>query len=106
VKEKQKGIRLDEDMPRGDKVDSTAHLEVALHGQRVEVAGGGMVAWPHVASAVTRQPARSVRRLVPLTCGPSGLFKLIHFLPKLQLHNLQTQSSLCPKMAKFCRSAD
>jgi hypothetical protein len=55
--------------------------------------GGGVVAWPRVVSTVTRQPARSVRRLVPLTCGPSGLFKLIHFLPKLQLHNSQTRSS-------------
>jgi hypothetical protein len=39
------------------------------------LAGGGAVAWPHVASAVTRQPACSVKRLVPLTCGPSGLFE-------------------------------
>ena len=37
--------------------------------------GGGTVAWPPVASAVTRQPVHSVRRLVPLTCGPSGLFE-------------------------------
>jgi hypothetical protein len=33
------------------------------------------VVWPRVASAVMRQPVRSVRRLVPLTCGPSGLFE-------------------------------
>jgi hypothetical protein len=39
------------------------------------LAGGGVAAWTHVASAVTRQPARSVKRLVPLTCGPSGLFE-------------------------------
>jgi hypothetical protein len=37
--------------------------------------GGGATAWPCVVSAVMRQPARSVRRLVPLTCGPSGLFE-------------------------------
>jgi hypothetical protein len=37
--------------------------------------GGGAAAWPCMASAVTRQPARSVKRLVPLTCGPSGLFE-------------------------------
>jgi hypothetical protein len=45
----------------------------------------GAAAWPRVASAVTRQPTRSVKRPVPLTCGPSGLFKLICFLPMLQL---------------------
>jgi hypothetical protein len=39
------------------------------------LAGGGAVAWPSVASAVMRQPARSVKRLVPLTGGPSGLFE-------------------------------
>jgi hypothetical protein len=39
------------------------------------LAGGGTAAWPRVASAVTRQPACSVKRLVPLTCGPSGLFE-------------------------------
>jgi hypothetical protein len=54
------------------------------------LAGGGVVAWPHVASAVTRQPARSVKQPVPLTCEPSCLFKLIYFLSKLQLHNSQT----------------
>jgi hypothetical protein len=37
--------------------------------------GGGTAAWPHVASAVTRQPVCSVKQLVPLTCGPSGLFE-------------------------------
>jgi hypothetical protein len=39
------------------------------------LAGGGAAAWPPVASTVMRQPARSVKRLVPLTCGPSGLFE-------------------------------
>jgi hypothetical protein len=39
------------------------------------LAGGGAAAWPRVASTVTRQPACSVKRLVPLTCGPSGLFE-------------------------------
>jgi hypothetical protein len=39
------------------------------------LARGGAAAWPRVASAVMRQPARSVKRLVPLTCGPSGLFE-------------------------------
>jgi hypothetical protein len=39
------------------------------------LAGGGATAWPRVASEVMRQPARSVKRLVPLTCGPSGLFE-------------------------------
>jgi hypothetical protein len=39
------------------------------------LAGGGAAAWPHVASMVTRQPACSVKRLVPLTCGPCGLFE-------------------------------
>jgi hypothetical protein len=52
--------------------------------------GGGTAAWPRVASAVMRQPTRSVKLPVPLTCGPSGLFKLIRFLPKLQLQNSQT----------------
>jgi hypothetical protein len=55
-----------------------------------ELAGGGAAAWPRVASTVTRQPTRSVKRPVPLTCGPSCLFKLIRFLPKLQIHNSQT----------------
>jgi hypothetical protein len=44
-------------MPLGDKADSAAHVEVALHGRRVEVAGGGAAAWPRVVSAVMRQPA-------------------------------------------------
>jgi hypothetical protein len=36
-------------------------MEVALHGRRVEMAGGGAAAWPRVASAVMRQQrARSV----------------------------------------------
>jgi hypothetical protein len=39
------------------------------------LAGGGAAAWPRMASVVTRQPAYSVKRLVPLTCGPSGLFE-------------------------------
>jgi hypothetical protein len=34
-----------------------------------------MAAWPHVVSAVTRQPACWVKWLVPLTCGPFGLFE-------------------------------
>jgi hypothetical protein len=66
------------------------------------LAGGGAAAGLHVVSAVTRQPARSVKRSVPLTCGPSCLFKLICFLPKLQLHNSQTRSSQCPKIFKLC----
>jgi hypothetical protein len=39
------------------------------------LAGGGTVVGPHVASVGTRQPACLVKRLVPLTCGPSGLFE-------------------------------
>jgi hypothetical protein len=39
------------------------------------LAGGGAAVWPRVASAVMRQPACSVKRVVPLTCGPSGLFE-------------------------------
>jgi hypothetical protein len=39
--------------------------------------GGGAAVWPRVASVVTRQPACSVKRLVPLTCGPSGLFEFL-----------------------------
>jgi hypothetical protein len=50
---------------------NAAHVEAVVHGQRVEVAGGGAAAWPRVASAVTRQPARWFSRLVPLTCGPA-----------------------------------
>jgi hypothetical protein len=56
---------------KGGRGWSAAHVEAVLHGRRVEVAGGGAAAWPRVASAVMRQSARSVSRLVPLTCGPS-----------------------------------
>jgi hypothetical protein len=44
-------------------------------GSGVAVCGSGAAVWPCVASVVTRQPARSVRQLVPLTCEPSGLFE-------------------------------
>jgi hypothetical protein len=55
--------------------------------------GGGAAAWPRVASAVARQPARSVRRLVPLTCGPSGLFEF----PMIFNHsNFEIQNSDLP----------
>jgi hypothetical protein len=50
---------------------NAAHVEAVLYGWRVEVEGGGAAAWPRVASAVTRQPARWFSRLVPLTCGPA-----------------------------------
>jgi hypothetical protein len=53
------------------------------------LAGGGAAAWPRVASAVTRQPACSVKRLVPLTCGPSGLFEfpMIFNHPNFEIQN-------------------
>jgi hypothetical protein len=55
--------------------------------------GGGAAAWPRVASVVTRQPARSVRWLVPLTCGPSGLFEF----PMIFNHsNFEIQNSDLP----------
>jgi hypothetical protein len=60
--------------------------------------GGGAAAWVHVASAVTRQPARSVKRLVPLTCGPSGLFEfsmiLIHSNFEIQNGDLPVVQNL------------
>jgi hypothetical protein len=37
VKEKKKGIHLDEAMRREDKADRAAHVEAALHGRHVEV---------------------------------------------------------------------
>jgi hypothetical protein len=55
--------------------------------------GGGTTVWPRVVSAVTRQPARSVRRLVPLTCGPSGLFE---FLMIFNHSNFEIQNSDLP----------
>jgi hypothetical protein len=55
--------------------------------------GGGAAAWPRVASVMTRQPARSVRRLVPLTCVPSGLFEF----PMIFNHsNFEIQNSDLP----------
>jgi hypothetical protein len=53
------------------------------------LAGGGTTAWPRVASAVTRQPTCSVKRLVPLTCGLSGLFEfpMIFNQSKFEIQN-------------------
>jgi hypothetical protein len=51
------------------------HTAWPARGSGAAACGSGAAVWPRVASAVTRQPARSVRRLVPLTCGPSGLFE-------------------------------
>jgi hypothetical protein len=63
------GVKLAVD--KGRRGRNGAHVEAVRHGRRVEVAGGGVVAWPRVASAVMRQPARWFSRLVPLTCGPA-----------------------------------
>jgi hypothetical protein len=63
------GVKLAVD--KGGRGRNAAHVEAVLHGRCVEVAGGGAAAWPHVASAVTRQPTRWFSRLVPLTCGPA-----------------------------------
>jgi hypothetical protein len=63
------GVKLavDKSRPGWNK----AHVEAVLHGRRMEVVRSGAAAWPRVASAVTRQPARWFSRLVPLTCGPA-----------------------------------
>jgi hypothetical protein len=55
--------------------------------------GGDAAVWPRVASVVTRQPACSVKRLVPLTCGPSGLFE---FLMTFNHSNFEIQNGDLP----------
>jgi hypothetical protein len=61
------------------------------------LAGGGAAAWSRVASAVTSQPACSVKRLVPLTCGPSGLFEFSMIFNHL---NFEIQNSDLPDVKK------
>jgi hypothetical protein len=57
------------------------------------LAGGGAAVWPRVASAVMRQPACSVKRLVPLTYEPSCLFEF----PMIFNHlNFEIQNSDLP----------
>jgi hypothetical protein len=69
---------------------AVAHMQPGAHGGR---RGGGTAAWPRVASTVTRQPACLVKRLVPLTCGPSSLFEF----PMIFNHvNFEIQNSDLP----------
>jgi hypothetical protein len=77
----------------GDTAWPTRGGGAAACGGGAAACGGGTAVWPRVANAVTRQPARSVRRLVPLTCRPSGLFEF----PMIFNHsNFEIQNSDLP----------